>query len=157
LVARSDGGYELRNSEPDLLAHFVYSTVWKFAVSQHGRDNGLRLGPYEIMLRDRIFGTAPTDLPFLVGRHQFKLNKADVAIGIPPHRQKLKDWRTWLFVIGGLQFHLKLDQRPFPAEWSPFLANGNDPLLLTPGTGMDIREVPILKPIFQRMVARRKP
>lgn len=153
--ANEHGAYELLNPKPALLAHFVFSTVWKFVMSKYGRDHQLDLGPYEPILRERVFGDAGTDLPFIVGRHRLHLRGSLVPLGIPPHRQKLDKWRTWMFAIGGLQFHLKTDQRPFPSDWNRFLGNDNDVLHLTEGPDNDIRYVPILQPIFTRM--RKRP
>jgi hypothetical protein len=137
-----------------LLAYFVHATVWKFVVSRHGRDHGLSLGPYEAQIRDYLFRDRSRELAFIVAQHRLHVAGNEAPLAIPPHRQKLGPWRTWLFVIGGLQFHLKTDKREFPAAWRPFLGNANNPLLLTDGPNMDWRDVPILKPIIERMGRR---
>lgn len=155
-VRQFENAWALPNPRPELLAHFVHATVWKFAVSRYGRANDLSLGRYEKELRSRVFEGADPDLQFLVGRHKFVLSEKRVPIGIPPHRRKLGDLGIWLFVIGGLQFHLKTDKRPFPTSWQPYLGNGNDPLILTDGFELDILELPMLRPIIQRMLARKR-
>lgn len=150
------GSHLMPNPKPELLSHFVHATVWKTVVSNHGRQAGVSLGPYEPLIRSIVFDGNDAHLPFMVSRNVFRLAGEDLRVGVLPHPQKLADRRTWLFAIGGLQFFLKTDQRAFPADWKPYLGNDNDPLVLTDVSEMDIRKVPILRPIFDRMAKRSR-
>jgi hypothetical protein len=154
---RRHGGLSVPNPKPEALAHFVQSTVWKTVMSKYGVIYGLSLGPYEAQIRRRVFGGAGTDLPFLVAQHRLNQGSEPARMVIPPYRQKLRDRRVWMFVIGGLQFHLKTDKRPFPQSWEPYLGNDNDPLVLADGPELDVLEARALKPIFDRMMRPRGP
>lgn len=141
------------NPHPDRLVHFAYSTVWRVAVSRAGRRSGLNLGRYEPILRDSLLGRTGYDLQVLIGISNLRLGEErPVPFCLYPYRQRLRAWNTWHFVLGGFDFHLLTDQRPFPVEWKPYLANGNDPLILTATDPMDIRTVPMLQPLLGRML-----
>jgi hypothetical protein len=78
-----------------------------------------------------------------------------VEFGIAPYRLRLREWTLWHFAIGGFDFYVKTDQRPFPTMWKPFLANDNDPITLPLIDPQRIHEIPKFQPIFLQMLKAR--
>ena len=146
-----DRALEIANPDPDKLVHFAYGVIWRHVHCESGRAFGLELGPYgEHMLRDMESG-GPFGLQLLVGRNPLTVDGKRIDIAVAPYRNQMYQWNVWHFAIAGLDFYLKADRRPFPDGWTPYLANGNDPIVIaqTPVRGM--HEAPKLFPIIQRM------
>lgn len=143
------------NPQPDRLLHFIYGTVWRHAMSVRNAADKLTLGRYEAVLRQALLDDGPYDLQALVGIQNLTLGKhGKVNFALNPYRQKLGSLNTWHFVVGGLDFHLLTDRRGFNSDWKPYLANGNDPIYLTAIDPKDMRTVPMLRPLFDRMLKR---
>jgi len=124
-------------------------------MSARNAADGLDLGRYEQVLRKSLLEKGPYDLQALVARQNLTLGELGrIDFAINPYRQRLGELNTWHFAVGGLDFHLLTDQRRFDPQWSPFLANGNEVLHLTSIDRKDIREVPMLRGLLDRMTAR---
>ena len=146
------GGVLLPNPHPDLLVHFVYSTVWRFAAARPNTELKRSLGPYFDRIQHIIFEDAPPNLDVVFWKREFQLPGGGTArIAIPPHRQMLADRNVWLFVLSGFSFWVKTDNRPFPPLFAPILANGRTNLIFVHGDSLPIMEVPMLHPVFARM------
>jgi hypothetical protein len=148
----SDNTLTIGNPRPDLLVRFIYATVWRRVSSADGKRINLSLGPFGGEIEDHLFGDCSASLPAIVGRAN--LRSADgkrAMVAIPPYRQKMADWNVWHFHLGGLDFYLKTDRRPFPSGFSPYLANDNDPLTLVQIDPLRVDQVPILEPVFSQM------
>ena len=148
-------GFNVKNPKPELLVRFIHSTIWRYVVSRSGARFDLNLGPYLDRIRDYVFSGTDQPLPAIVGRSNLRdLNGAPLEVGIPPYRQKLKDWNVWHFQIGGFDFYLKTDKRPFPAHFEPYLADKN-PLICRLIDPVDFASVPMFQPILSNMVSRK--
>ena len=147
--------YEIANPNPNLLVRFACATVWRQTVSGDGRELDLDLGPYRQILESYLFSDRPAPIQALIGRSNLTgPDGRPIEIAIAPYRRRLMDWHVWHFTMGPLSVFLKTDKRPFPASWTPYLANDNDPLTLI---GMDARrvdQIPILQPILRSMFRR---
>src|SRR5262249_39084309 len=148
----------ISNPEPGLLIRFIYATVWRRVLSSDGKRIGLSLGPFREVIEDHLFGTGPASLPAIVGRANLRsLDGTHAMVAIPPYRQKLANWNVWHFHVAGLDAYLKTDQRPFPADFSPYLVNDNDPLTLVQIDPLRVDQVPILQPVLQQMYSKPLP
>lgn len=117
--------------------------------------DGLDLGPYATKILNALIHEGPYDLQALVTISNVTVGEVGrIKFALTPYRQKLDGRNIWHFVIGGLDFHLLTDQRAFPRAWAPYLANGNDPIIMAETDARDIRAVPMLQPIFARMLKR---
>jgi hypothetical protein len=67
------------------------------------------------------------------------------------------NYRIWHFIVGRLDFYMKADQRPFPIDWQPFLANYNDPNILCQTPERNVETLPLLWPKIGFAVALPDP
>jgi hypothetical protein len=79
-----------------------------------------------------------------------------IEVGIAPYKQKLTDWTIWTFTVGGFDFYVKTDQRPFPTSWGPFLLNDNDPVVVPLIDALPFHEIEKFQPIFSQMSSRSR-
>jgi hypothetical protein len=157
VLSTTGNSYTSPNSRPDLLIRFVAATVWRHAVSYHGRVHGLDLGPYRQIIEKHLFDGGPMPLEALVGRSNIiDPSGKRLEFGLAPYKRKLLRWTVWHFTIGGFDFYLKTDRRPFPIEWKQFLANDNDPITTPLIDPVRLTDVRMLEPIFAQMVRGRR-
>ena len=140
------------NPSPDQLVHFAYASVWRHVCCASGRALGLSLGDYEPLVRQALLAQGPYDLELLVGITPITIKgEGPIRLAVHPYRVRLGSLNVWHFTIGGLEFYLKTDQRPFPSTWQPYLANDNDPIVIGRTEERGIHEMPRLLPILRRM------
>jgi hypothetical protein len=153
VLSPTGNSYSAPNPRPDLLLKFACSTIWRHVASKHGRVHGLTLGPYRQRFEDHLFEGTSLVLETLIGRSNLTDPSGQrIEVGIAPYKQKLMDWTIWTFTIGGFDFYVKLDQRPFPIAWKPFLLNDNNPVVLPLVDGLPLHEISKFQPIFAQMV-----
>jgi len=112
------------------------------------------LGPYKQALERYLFEEQQAPLEVLVGRASLLMaDGSEARIAIPPYSRRMGEWRVWHFFVGGLDVYLKTDKRPFPQEWRPYLANGNDPLTLPTIDPLPVAKIKMLHPIFRKMAS----
>ena len=156
VISSSGNSYNCPNPKPDLLLGFAYATIWRFAVSKHGAMHHLQLGPYQLLLEHHLFHGHRIELQAILGRANVVDPRGkSVEVGIAPYRVKLRDWNLWHFAVGGFDFYVKTDQRPFPRSWKPFLLNDNDPVAMPLIDPQALHDIPKFQSIFQNMIARR--
>ena len=154
-LSPTGNSYTAPNPRPDLLLTFAAATVWRHVASKHGVTHALDLGPYRAIIERHLFDGAPLPLEVIVGRSNLVDPEGKrLEFGIAPYRQRLRNWNVWHFSIGGFDFYLKTDQKPFPPTWKQFLANDNDPITIPLIDAQPLHEVPMLQPILRRMLAR---
>jgi hypothetical protein len=154
-IAPSGTSYRLGNPQPELLLRFAYATIWRHVVSKHGASHALDLGPYRRKIEEYLFNGASLALEAIVGRSNVVDPHGNpIEVGIAPYKSKLYGWTIWLFTIGGFDFYIKTDQRPFPKAWQPFLVNDNDPLVLPLIDAMPLHQIEKFQPIFKQMLKR---
>ena len=146
-----DRALDVPNPEPDKLVHFAYGVVWRHVQCQHGRANGLKLGPYGDDMLEEMQNRGPYSLQLFVGRNPLTLQGQHVDIAVGPYRVRMDAWSVWHFTIAGLDFYLKTDRRSFPDSWLPYLGNGNDPIVIGQTAERGMHEVPKLFPVLRRM------
>ncbi|WP_439484987.1 hypothetical protein [Blastomonas fulva] len=144
--------FAIQNSNPSKLIHFAYASVWRAVNCQNGRVHKLNLGRYEHVIRDALLADGPYDLQVLVGFSRLSLEgRGQLALVINPHIVRMRGLKCWQFVIGLFEFYLFTDRQRLPIDWDPYLANNNNPLIISDGNLIDIRDVPRLRPLFQSM------
>ena len=154
-IPQVSGTPQTMRAKPDLLEKFAYQTIWRFCASQKGRGLGV-LGPYGRAIEGHVFGNRRISLPILIARNHLKMpNGTESSLVVAPFPTRLAHWRCWLFSVGGVQFYVKLDKRPFPIDWRTYEANATDPVRLFQLDAMKAFDVPILQPLMKRMTNRR--
>jgi hypothetical protein len=149
--------FAIPNPSPAKLMHFAYACVWRAVNSLGGKSHNLTLGRYNQVLCDALMNEGPYDLQVLIGYSRLGLNEVGrVSLAINPHTVRMRGLKCWQFVIGLYEFYLFTDRQRLPREWSPYLANGNDPLIVSEGDIRDIREVPRLRPLLEVMKQSKK-
>ena len=151
----SGNAFEISNPAPDLLIRFACATVWRQVVSREGRGSGLDLGPYRQSFESYLFSGGDVPTQIMLGRTN--LTNPDgrpLELEIAPYQQRMLGCSVWHFTMGPLDVFLKTDKRFFPASWTPYLANNNDPLTLIAMDARRVDQVPILRPILQIMFHR---
>ncbi len=144
-------GY-VRNPKPELLTRFACLTVWRFCVSQVGRGKAA-LGPYAPVLEKIALGEVDNHPVLLLCRNHLRAtNTTEATMAIAPFPTRLDGVRVWLFVISGVQFYLKLDRKPYPANGEQFAANKSDPVRLFELPAILAHEAPILKGLLSNMI-----
>ena len=143
------------NPNPDLLVHFAYGTVWRHVVSGVRRGEPLNLGPYEAALRTRLVDDGPYDLQVIISRSGMMLREVGaINMALNPYRVKMMGFTAWRFVLGGFEFYVLTDRRKLPSTWVRYVANANTTLIAANGHGVDIRAMPSLRPIIDRIAYR---
>lgn len=149
--------FSIPNRDPERLMHFIYASVWRHAVSSRTEKSKLELGRYEEILRNALLNGGPYELQAIIGIENFTVNGIGrINLAIAPYRNRIENINIWHFSIGGLSFYLSTDNRKFDRNWVPYLANGNDPLIVSSIEAQDISKVPLLKPILQNMLDRQR-
>lgn len=144
------------NPDPDLLVEFACLMVYRFCISKYGTGVGA-LGPYGSKLQEIVFAdTLVYPMLFLARNHLRVDGQTEATIAIAPFPVRLGGIRCWLFCVSGVQFFLKLDQRPLPGERDGFAANKANPVMLLQLDPMLTRDVPILQQLMSNMAARRQ-
>jgi len=146
------------NPEPDLLALFIMSVVWRFAQSKFGRDAPFTLGPYEASLRARIFSGEPAghEPAIVVAVAEQRVGAQAVEVVHAPHWARIGHEIWWRFHVGGVEFWMKLGKRTSVLPAADF-ANGRDPLTIKRLPAPDLRESTEVREIFTRMARSAGP
>lgn len=147
---------DVANPRPDLLLLFVYSIVWKYVNSHHGRSLDLRLGHYEKHITNSLFFHETPNLEVLIALNNIKDKRGTpIEIAITPYRRKMLDLNVWHFTAGKLDFFLKTDQRQFPNWIRDFFEISQNPLPLLNADSIQFDTIPMFQPIFRRMLSPR--
>lgn len=144
----------VENPEPQKLSQFVAATIWR-EVNSTSSD---RLGPYGGTVMRHVFEGGPLNWPILVVRDFFTLDdKKPIEFNTHPYKVNFSDRNAWMFTVLGFTFIVISDKRGFsmlPKEMNGREAN---PLRVIVGYPEDYRNVPTLRPIFDRMRSKRQP
>lgn len=149
---KSGNGYLVANPRPDYLAKFAYACIWRYVMSKHGREVGLKLGRYEQIMRDSIFeGEAPS-LPVMIGMsHLRNEGGSPQKICVPPFYSRASPANRWVFTVGYLDFMVFCDQRSISPNFAGALAHRDDPLLCGKTEGQLFTESKVLGPLVRKM------
>lgn len=114
------------NPRPDLLAKFVYSHVWRHAVSPRNSAFDMDMGPWEWQLRQKIFAEGRYDPTFVIIRQRWMSQGIELKeMIIAPYKVEK---RLWEFGLGGLRWFLKLNDRRADKPLDRIKANSKSPL-----------------------------
>ncbi len=107
----------IENPQPERLVGFASACVWRFAASRTQGNPGKLLGPYAAKLEEMLFRGGAFDPLLLISRHGYQdRSGALLNMGTLPFAYREERLRFWRFIVCGLIFDLKLDNRgPIPA------------------------------------------
>ncbi len=151
LTSHPSTEWAVPNAKPDHLLRFAYAAVWKAAATTLKGPSTGELGPYEEILCDAIFFEGPLCLDLLVGISRSTVLGRAVDVVISPYATRFGRWRVWHFAIGPIVFYLKTDKLSWPPGFRPYLANGNDPIILAEAPSRAIRNKPMLDHLLAKI------
>jgi hypothetical protein len=134
--------FEMEGVDCDLLCGFVLSILWRYAISALPDASEVKLGPY----RDRA-GEVLWDIKPLVSFPEFQVvcqryTKGPVdteKMYSSPVNMRGSDFNAYGFSMLGFHFLAKVDRRPFPSIYTPYVMNGRS---LLRGYFVDFHDTP---------------
>lgn len=127
----------LPNPKPALLSRFMHAVVWRHTASLEAQGIRHWLGPYHQRMQLALFNGGPPLDGYIIDP-RYHSDGAPTQIGLNPCPAYMDNLRLVRFDIGGLAFHLKTDNRPFPKEinlaslqLNPLMVITMDPLEIT--------------------------
>jgi hypothetical protein len=112
-------------------AKFILAVLWRASISQRPEVTGLKLGPFDDDARDVLFGLKPlADLPafeLILARYDSDWIKSELFYSIPVHT-RFGRYGGYGFALCGFRVFAKFDSQRLPAQWGPYIVNGNDTL-----------------------------
>lgn len=123
--------FEIDNLDGDRFAKFILSVLWRASISRLPDYGDVRLGPYEDIARDVLFGSKPFDqliaFDVTVRRYRSKHVPVDLFYSIPK-RAVMDGLNGYCLGLAGFQFFAKVDRRPWPLSKTPYVLKGNSVL-----------------------------
>jgi hypothetical protein len=126
---RSYEGYPywiVRGIDSDLLVRFAASVIWRWSASNLAITRDVNLGAQEALFRTAVFDGADCSQAPQVGLYSLDsrtLGRETVRrLIIPPSALEPEGVQHWGFVVGGLVFLVKADERSIPLENGGLLA-----------------------------------
>jgi hypothetical protein len=111
-LERNSREAELDNPKPILLVQLANACVWRFAASRGQGKPATLLGPYATKLAGSLFRDETFDPLLLISRHGYlENNESFLNIGSLPFRYQEQGIHSWRFIVCGLIFDLKMDNR----------------------------------------------
>jgi len=118
---------EIANPRPDLLVLFASACVWRMAAARTDGQPEKWLGPYAKRLSAALFEQAPFDTPLLLSRHAYQIKRGEIMnLSLMPHPHSELGIKFWRFIVCGLIFDLKMDNRAVPYAMSIFPINNRN-------------------------------
>lgn len=120
----SDAFFEHRGTDTALLRGFILSILWRYSLSRLPDASHVNLGPYEDRARDVLWGVkALADLPeYQVICQRYAPGLIDTRkMYSSPVDMRGSDFFSYGFSMIGFHFIAKVDRRPFPAVYGPFV------------------------------------
>jgi hypothetical protein len=156
-VAADGDFFFMINKRPDLLQKFVCSVVWRHALSSQSSNFDMDIGPWEVRLRELIFGQSAYDPVFAICTRRW-LNQSEHMkdVAFPPHKNPEYGRRGWEFEIGGLVWILILDNRRESKSLRALAANDKNPVMILNLSDEELVDRPGVIDIAVNMLSRRK-
>lgn len=112
--------------ETDKLKRFILSVLWRASVSTHSFYSYVSLGPYENILRERIFDPTPLaidEFPTSVLHFdQASLGIYEKGLLFPPMRERAKDGSNLQVIyLKNLKIYVRVDKRDREHIFDPLL------------------------------------
>lgn len=143
----------VRNSQPQLLVGFATACVWRMAVSRSDHRPERLLGPYANRLANSLFGNQRFNPLLLLSCHGFHDNAGDLLnIGVLPHVYYEEGIRFWRFIVCGLIFDLKLDNRSPVRAMEPLAVNEKMEIVLFEDFPQEILRTRLAESLFRMAV-----
>jgi len=118
--------FELAEVDCERFCKFILSILWRASISRRPSFTSVNLGPYEDLSRDILFGAKRlSDMPafeVLVQRY-LSTSMDPTKWYFHPVRQPFGDLDAYGFGLAGFRIVAKLDNRPFPEGFRPFVLN----------------------------------
>jgi hypothetical protein len=121
--------------DTDKLKRFILAVLWRASVSTHSFYSYVSLGPYEDILRARIFDQAPLaidEFPTSVLHFdQASLGIYEKGILFPPMRERAEDGSNHLVIyLKDLKIVIRVDRRARQRLFDPFLISDPDSFVM---------------------------
>ena len=126
--AASDAYFEHRGSNCELICGFVLSILWRYSISRLRDAADVDLGPYQDRAREVLWGVKSLgDIPeFEVICQRYTPGSVDTRkMYSSPVDMRGPDFFSYGFSMIGFHFIAKVDRRPFPPVYRPFVLAGN--------------------------------
>jgi hypothetical protein len=120
--------FETEGVDCDLLCGFVLSILWRYAISTLADASEITLGPYQGPAREVLWGVKPlASLPeFRVVCQRYTKGPVKTEkICTSPIKMRDPDFNSYGFSMLGFHFLAKVDRRPFPSIYAPFVMHGS--------------------------------
>ncbi len=123
--------FTMTSIDGDKLARFAISVLWRFGASKCPEADPVKLGVYETRFRDLIFEKQDCSKEPLVTLWALRSRKIKniKQLCTIPSSVRGTFFRYWSFVICGLAFAVKTDQRATPDDLNVTRLNGRDSLI----------------------------
>jgi hypothetical protein len=123
-----DNVFELSGVDGDRFARFVLSILWRGSISSLPDYGSVKLGKYENIARDILFGAKPlsslTDYQVLIARYKSRYFDPIKFYSIPVEAP-FNGMHSYGFGLAGFRIMSKLDPKPLQPEWAEFILNGS--------------------------------
>jgi hypothetical protein len=147
--------FEMEGVDCDLLCGFVLSILWRYSISTLPDASEVRLGPYQDRAREVLWGVKP-----LASLHEFQVVCQRYTKGFidteymysSPVDMRGPDFNSYGFSMLGFHFLAKVDRRPFPSIYAPYVMNGRR---LLRGYFVDFHDTPQGRGARQMLAAAR--
>jgi hypothetical protein len=122
-------GFKLENPRPRDLQMFFLALIWRKDLSDQAKGQPSQLGPYAACIRAALFNGVDVLSPTLLFQSPTSVGGERTPIAVEPYRVKLRHFNAWYCGLGWVDAVVKLDRRPWSAEWGPFDATKANPAL----------------------------
>jgi hypothetical protein len=131
IVLLPDESFELGAVETALIVKFVAAVLWRASITRHPEFSEVRLGPYEPRYRDLLFGgennfSANCAPEVILFRYLSPTLRVDGFYTMPIWSALQGGINCYIFALAGFRIIAKVDQRPFPPLYRPYVINGKD-------------------------------
>ena len=128
IPADENAFFEHRRVDCSLLCGFVLSILWRYSISKLPDASHIDLGPYTDLAREVLWGVRSlSDFPaFQVICQRYRPGSVDTRkMYSSPIDMRGADFFSYGFSMIGFHFIAKVDRRPLPPIYTPFLVAGN--------------------------------
>jgi hypothetical protein len=122
-----DAYFEMEGVDCDFLCAFVLSILWRYAISTLPDASEIQLGPYQGRAREVLWGIMPLERfpEFQVICQQYTRGPVNTTnVYSSPVKMRGPDFNSYGFSMLGLHVLAKVDRRPLPSIYAPFVMNG---------------------------------
>jgi hypothetical protein len=148
---------DIDNPNPTLLVQFASACVWRFAASRGRGKPAILLGPYATKIANSLFhGEMFTPL-LLISRHGYNVSEGKLLnIGSLPFRYQEEGIHFWRFIVCGLIFDLKMDNRSAILAMKTLSVNDRTRISIIENLSQNPMRDRHIAPVLLRMLPRSK-